>query len=162
MTATHRFRLADAAASRKFGAALAQTLRSGCIHWRGELGAGKTTCIRGLLHARGHDGPVRSPTYTLLEPYELDAGVVVHLDLYRLGDPEEVVMLGLDDWMTPGTLVLVEWPERGEGVIPPPDLTVALSYDRGRGGDEDAGRVAELQALSAAGRDALTTLASHG
>lgn len=98
------------------------------VYLRGELGAGKTTLVRAWLRGLGHEGPVRSPTYTLIEPYELPGGPCYHLDLYRLGDPEELEFLGLRDLLEVPALVLVEWPERGEGVLPPADLTIAIEH----------------------------------
>ncbi|UEX79907.1 tRNA (adenosine(37)-N6)-threonylcarbamoyltransferase complex ATPase subunit type 1 TsaE [Spiribacter halobius] len=119
--------LADAAATEALGARLAESLPArGSVHLVGDLGAGKTTLVRGLLRAAGHDGPVRSPTYTLVEPYAIGSGArVFHLDLYRLGDPEELEYIGLRELTAEG-LLLVEWPERGEGVLPAPLLSVRL------------------------------------
>jgi tRNA threonylcarbamoyladenosine biosynthesis protein TsaE len=93
----------------------------------GELGAGKTTLARGFLHALGVSGPVRSPTYTLVELYEVAGVNVVHADLYRLRDPQELQDLGLRDWAGPKHLWLIEWPERGAGLLPAPDLRVSLA-----------------------------------
>jgi tRNA threonylcarbamoyladenosine biosynthesis protein TsaE len=84
--------------------------------------------VRGLLRERGHTGSVRSPTYTLIEPYEGLDPPVVHLDLYRLGDPEELEYLGLRDLLGGSSLLLVEWPERGAGMLPPPDLEVRIEH----------------------------------
>jgi tRNA threonylcarbamoyladenosine biosynthesis protein TsaE len=93
----------------------------------GELGAGKTTLARGFLHALGVSGPVRSPTYTLVELYALAGMTAVHADLYRLRDPQELQDLGLRDWARPHHLWLIEWPERGAGFLPAPDLRVSLA-----------------------------------
>lgn len=93
----------------------------------GDLGAGKTSLARGVLRAAGHAGAVGSPTYTLMEPYNTPAGRVLHMDLYRLADPEELEYLGLRDELGDRTLVLVEWPERGGGVLPPLDVAVRLA-----------------------------------
>jgi tRNA threonylcarbamoyladenosine biosynthesis protein TsaE len=97
------------------------------IHLVGDLGAGKTTLARGFLRASGVIGPVRSPTYTLVEVYETPAVSVVHLDLYRLLDPSELEPLGLREYAGPGYLWLVEWPDRGTGRLPFPDLSVTLT-----------------------------------
>lgn len=97
------------------------------IYLSGDLGAGKTTWVRGFLHACGVTAAVRSPTYTLLEFYDLGAVTAVHLDLYRLRDASELEALGLRDWAQPGYLWLIEWPERGGGRLPPADLSVALA-----------------------------------
>lgn len=118
--------LADTAATEALGASIAVDCPAfACIHLRGELGAGKTTLVRGFLRAMGHTGPVRSPTYTLIEPYETSQGKVFHLDLYRLSDPEELEFIGLRDWVETGVM-LVEWPEKAVGVLPEPDIDLAL------------------------------------
>lgn len=111
---------------------------------RGELGAGKTTFARGFLQALGVAGPVRSPSYALLEIYELAQGRALHLDLYRLRDPEEVAALGLPDYDEPGCVWLIEWPERGAGLLPQPDLSIELVGDA-------AGHRARLVAGTAVG-----------
>jgi tRNA threonylcarbamoyl adenosine modification protein YjeE len=97
------------------------------IHLAGDLGAGKTTFARGFLRASGVTGPVRSPTYTLVEVYETPALYIVHLDLYRLLDPGELEPLGLREYARPGYLWLIEWPERGLDRLPLPDLSVTLT-----------------------------------
>ncbi|WP_290650975.1 tRNA (adenosine(37)-N6)-threonylcarbamoyltransferase complex ATPase subunit type 1 TsaE [Aquisalimonas sp.] len=111
----------------------------------GDLGLGKTTLVRGLLRAAGHAGSVRSPTYTLMEPYAVAGRRVLHLDLYRLGEPDELELLGLRDELGPGCLILVEWPCRGRGALPREDLRLHLD-ERGDG------REARLAACSATGR----------
>lgn len=128
-------RLADAAATEQLGQALAGPLARACVdtplvvHLEGPLGAGKTTLARGLLRGLGHEGRVRSPTFTLLEPYELPGCTVIHLDLYRLADPGELDYLGLVDMLAPGSLVLVEWAARGGDRLPQADLLIRLDYD---------------------------------
>ena len=97
------------------------------LHLEGALGAGKTTLARGFLQALGVAGPVRSPTYTLVEVYALAGVTAVHADLYRLRDPQELENLGLRDWAQPRHLWLIEWPERGAGYLPEPDLQVSLA-----------------------------------
>jgi tRNA threonylcarbamoyladenosine biosynthesis protein TsaE len=99
------------------------------VFLRGELGSGKSTFARGALRALGVQGSIKSPSYTLLETYELPAVTAVHLDLYRLLDPEELEHLGLPDYHRPGFLWLVEWPERGSGRLPPPDLELQFSIE---------------------------------
>ena len=97
----------------------------------GELGAGKTTLARGLLQALGVAGPVRSPTYTLVELYALQGVTAVHADLYRLRDPQELEDLGLREWAGPNHLWLIEWPQRGSGHLPAPDLRLSLTVQPG-------------------------------
>jgi tRNA threonylcarbamoyladenosine biosynthesis protein TsaE len=95
----------------------------------GELGAGKTTLARGLLAALGVEGPIRSPTYTLVEVYALPNCVGVHVDLYRLTDPDELEALGLRDLHVPGHVWIVEWPERAAGALPAPDVELRLAIE---------------------------------
>lgn len=117
------------------GQQIGQHLAPSTVVWlRGELGAGKTTLTRGILRSLGHDGAVKSPTYTIVEPYEaLAGGALYHFDLYRLGDPDELEYLGVRDYLTAGALLLVEWPDRGGALFPAPDLEVALTVlDDGR------------------------------
>ncbi len=111
----------------------------------GDLGAGKTTLVGGLLAQLGHVGPARSPTYSLIEPYRLADRDVYHCDLYRLKDPEELEDLGLRDLLLGSSVLLVEWPERAGDRLRPPDLQLALAYT-------DQGRRLSLQPASAAGQ----------
>jgi tRNA threonylcarbamoyladenosine biosynthesis protein TsaE len=144
----------SAEAQERLGAALAAGCPRPCIIFlEGDLGAGKTTLVRGFLRALGHDGPVRSPTFTLLEPYELGSGPVFHLDLYRLGDPEELAYLGLRDLLGGRAILLVEWPERGAGELPAPDLRIAIAHLA-------AGRRVEIDPLSPAGEACLVKVSA--
>ena len=101
------------------------------VYLTGDLGAGKTTLARGFLHALGVAGIVHSPSYNLMDVYETRTGPVVHLDLYRMRDPSELEPLGLRDEARPGVLWLVEWPQRGEGWLPPADVVITLGVDVG-------------------------------
>jgi tRNA threonylcarbamoyladenosine biosynthesis protein TsaE len=121
-------------ATRALGAKLGQALLVApreqpiVIFLNGELGAGKTTFVSGLLRAIGVNGPVRSPTYTLIEPYELQHIAVYHLDLYRLTEARDLDMLALRDLLQPGSVLLVEWAERGGIALPNADLVLGLRY----------------------------------
>ena len=114
------------------------------VYLEGELGSGKTTLARGLLRRLGVTGTIRSPTYTLLESYESQDWLVMHIDLYRLDGPQELEPLGFRDQLSAGALLLVEWPERAAQALPPPDLRIALTFAK-------EGRAAELRAASPAG-----------
>jgi tRNA threonylcarbamoyladenosine biosynthesis protein TsaE len=134
------------------GGRLAQRCLPGAvIYLRGELGAGKTTLARGFLRGLGHVGTVRSPTYTLVEPYETTRLVVWHLDLYRLVAPEELEYLGIREEIGGEVVFLVEWPEHGRGVLPPPDLEILIEH-------KASGRGVDLQALTARGEQMIVDL----
>lgn len=125
-----------------FGELLATQLMPGMLVFLdGELGAGKTTLARGIAWGLGHSGAVKSPTYTLVEPYESLRIPLYHFDLYRLGDPQELEFLGVGDYFRDDALVVVEWPERGVGYLPLPDLEIHIAVDEG-------GRVLTLTAQS--------------
>ncbi len=144
--------LADAAATEAFGARLAHCLSAGAVVFLdGDLGAGKTTLARGLLRALGYTGAVRSPTYTLVEPYETAAGPVYHFDLYRLVDPEELEFMGVRDFFGAEARCLVEWPARGAGWLPAADLTLQLER-------EGTGRRLRVVAGSGLGEEILACL----
>ncbi len=138
--------LPDEESMARFGVELAQATRSGgVVFLLGDLGMGKTTLSRGVLRGCGHKGSVKSPTYTLVEPYDTPAGIVYHFDLYRLADPEELEYLGIRDYFTDEALCLVEWPEKGEGMLPQPDLQIRLSLS-------GTGRELELTAITQKGQ----------
>jgi tRNA threonylcarbamoyladenosine biosynthesis protein TsaE len=118
--------------------------RPGVIYLQGDLGTGKTTLVRGLLRGFGYHGKVKSPTYTLVEPYPIDHLTVYHLDLYRLGSPEELEWIGIRDLMAEAALLLIEWPARGEGMLPPADLVITLRY-------QGEGRELQFRALTKEG-----------
>jgi tRNA threonylcarbamoyladenosine biosynthesis protein TsaE len=141
--------LPDESATQALGAALARALAPGLvIYLEGDLGAGKTALTRALLHAAGHKGAVKSPTYTLAEPYriELDGQTVnlIHYDLYRMSSAEEFLDAGFREDFDGNNICVVEWPEKGAPVLPPPDVQILLSVS-------GLGRTVELQALSELG-----------
>jgi tRNA threonylcarbamoyladenosine biosynthesis protein TsaE len=120
--------LADEDAMVAFGGRLAAVTQGlGTIFFEGDLGAGKTTLSRGLIRGLGHAGAVKSPTFTLVESYEIGRVRAFHFDLYRLVDPEELEYLGIRDYFDGESLCLVEWPQRGAGFLPKPDLTITIS-----------------------------------
>ena len=145
--------LPDEAATVAAGSVVGRALTSAAVVFlMGELGAGKTTFTRGALRGLGHAGSVKSPTYTLCEPYDLaDAGQFCHLDLYRLSNPEELEFLGIRDYVASGAMLFIEWPSKGEGWLPMPDLQVALV-------ESDNGRELKITALTDNGEDVLTRM----
>lgn len=107
----------------RFGASLSAKLHAGLvIYLEGQLGSGKTTLVRGILRGLGYTEKVKSPTYTIVEPYEFQGRAVYHFDLYRLNQPIELQQLGISDYVTDTTICLIEWPEKGEGYLPLPDI----------------------------------------
>jgi tRNA threonylcarbamoyladenosine biosynthesis protein TsaE len=150
--------LFDEAGTAALGAALARALIPGLtIYLHGDLGTGKTALTRALLHAAGYAGHVKSPTYTLAEPYaiRLDAHAhpieVMHFDLYRLGSADEFLDAGFREYFNDVSICIIEWPEKAQGVLPSPDIAVFLHV-------VNSGRDVELQALSDKGRECLERL----
>ena len=126
--------LADEQAMSDFGARIARVTQGhGLIFLEGNLGMGKTTLSRGIIRGLGHVGAVKSPTFTLVEPYEIGDVRAFHFDLYRLVDPEELEFLGIRDYFEDDALCLIEWPQKGAGFLPKADLTITISpQDSGR------------------------------
>lgn len=141
----------DEAALVAIGHHLGNVCHRGTVYLRGNLGAGKTTLCRGVLRSRGHGGAVKSPTYTLVEPYELAGGKVYHFDLYRLGDPEELEYMGVRDYFDGDCLCIVEWPERGLGFLPEADINIAIRVEGG-------GRRVSIMASSPSGQKVVNRL----
>lgn len=146
------FDIADEQAMEAMGARVGEALGwRGILYLTGDLGAGKTTFSRGLIRGLGHRGAVKSPTFTLVEPYELCGHRIFHFDLYRLVDPEELEFLGIRDYFAPDSLCLIEWAEKGKGVLPSPDLTITIA-------PQGAGRSLQVQGSSDHGAAVLQKL----
>jgi tRNA threonylcarbamoyladenosine biosynthesis protein TsaE len=128
-----------------------QAQQSLVVFLNGDLGAGKTTLTRGFVRGMGHQGNVKSPTYTLVEPYELPPWQVYHFDLYRLSDPEELEYMGIRDYFSDNCCCFIEWPEKGEGLLANADIVINMAY-------QDEQRVIELQACSIRGQGVLQQL----
>lgn len=123
--------LEDEAATHEFASKLAVQIQAPCIlYLQGDLGAGKTTLTRGFLRALGYHGPVRSPTFTLIESYDINQQKIFHVDLYRLNSPEEIEFIGLRDYFTDDVIGLIEWPERAIDLLPPPDFICELKIHK--------------------------------
>ena len=111
------------------GSAVGRALAAGAVVFlMGELGAGKTTFTRGALRALGHAGSVKSPTYTLVEPYQIDIGYINHFDFFRIEHPDELDYIGLEEYFSVDTLSLIEWPDKGRGSLPNDDLTISVDF----------------------------------
>jgi len=147
--------LRDAEATARAGAALAPMLQGGMVVTvHGELGSGKTTLVRGLLRARGVSGPVKSPTYTLVEHYPVSSLYFYHFDFYRFMNPNEWDSAGMSDYFHDDAVCIVEWPERVAGLLPVPDLALSLAYAA------DGGRDLAAEAFTVEGERCLTALAA--
>lgn len=151
--------LADEAATVGLGTALAEVVKNNIkkgitVYLNGDLGAGKTTLTRGFVRGMGHQGNVKSPTYTLVEPYELTPWQVYHFDLYRLADPEELEFMGIRDYFSDNSCSFIEWPEKGQGLLAAPDLIIDLAYQQEQ-------RTVSLTSQSLLGEQVLNCLAKH-
>ncbi len=145
--------LPDEAATLALGAALGASLEPGLVvYLRGELGAGKTTLARGVLRGLGYRGPVRSPTYTLVELYEVSRLHLHHFDFYRFHDPREWIDAGFRESFNGRNVSLIEWPEKAAGSVPPADVEITLA-------PSDSGRNASFTSSSLAGQKCLASLA---
>ncbi len=141
--------LENEAAQLRLASVLAAHCEAGSVIFlEGDLGTGKTTLVRGFLQSLGFQGNVKSPTYTLVEPYQLAAQSIYHFDLYRLGEPDELEYAGGRDYFDGESICLIEWPEKAEGYLPEPDLVCQLSY---QSLDGVQGRGCELKANSVKG-----------
>lgn len=138
-----------------FGEKIAQVIRQLnaplLIVLNGDLGAGKTTLSRGILSGLGHMGAVKSPTYTIVEPYDLDIGKVFHFDLYRLMDQEELYDIGFNDYLSESRLCMIEWPDKGGSLVPEADISLQINPN-------GLGREVILTAQTSLGVNALTSL----
>jgi tRNA threonylcarbamoyladenosine biosynthesis protein TsaE len=155
MDSTWSTLLHDECATQHCATALAHALSSGVVYLVGDLGAGKTTLTRYWLQALGHQGNVKSPTYTLIEPYQL-AHPIYHFDLYRLDDPYELELMGMRDYLEdPAALLLIEWPQKGQPIIPLADWHIQLTTCA------DQSRQLRIDAPTLQGQQALRTLMHH-
>lgn len=159
MADERRHFLEDEVATEQFGRELAKCVAGSgkglVVFLEGNLGMGKTTVSRGVMRGLGHEGAVKSPTYTLVEPYEDLQPPAYHFDLYRLGDAEELEYMGIRDYFAGDNLCLIEWPERGKGILPDPDLEIHLER-------QDQGRLVVMTARSSRGVRLLNELELTG
>ena len=148
--------LTDTESTERLGAALAACCsEAAMIHLQGPLGSGKTTLVRGFLRRLGISGAIKSPTYTLVEPYTSAGRPMFHFDLYRLEDQEALEMLGFRDYLEGNSVCLIEWPEQAGGLLPAADITIALSVT-------DSGRTASLTSATEYGASLLKSLKFSG
>lgn len=156
---SYRLFLENEAAQLRLASVLATHCEAGSVIFlEGDLGAGKTTLVRGFLKSLGFQGNVKSPTYTLVEPYQLADQSIYHFDLYRLGEPDELEYAGGRDYFDGESICLIEWPEKAEGYLPEPDLVCQLSYQTL---DGVQGRGCELKANSAKGEQMILAVSNQ-
>ena len=140
----------------KLAASIARHTKAGCVIFlEGDLGAGKTTFVRGFLQSLGFTGNVKSPTYTLVEPYLINGQQIYHFDLYRLGEPDELEYAGGRDYFDEQSICLIEWPEKAAGYLPVADVLCQLSYKTEQGHE---GRLCELSSSTQKGREIIDSL----
>ncbi|MDV6317288.1 tRNA (adenosine(37)-N6)-threonylcarbamoyltransferase complex ATPase subunit type 1 TsaE [Idiomarina sp. HP20-50] len=152
MTEVHQFELGNEDETLALAKTFSQVLHVPLVvYLRGELGAGKTAFCRGVIQALGHVGAVKSPTYTLVEPYQLKGWRIHHFDLYRLADPEELEYMGIRDYFADDTLNFIEWPDKGAGWLPSADIEIRIEY-------AGNGRKITFSALTEAGHRIIKTL----
>ena len=129
----------------EIGSKLASYLKGGeVIYLKGDLGAGKTTLVRGALNGLGHTGNVKSPTFTIVESYSIDDYIIYHFDLYRINDEDELEYIGIRDYCDDSAICFFEWPERGGDLLPDADILISLSY-------QNEGRALEISTFSEIG-----------
>ena len=154
MTKPLQYDIADESALHAFAAQLAKIIgKRALIFLEGTLGAGKTSFARGFIQALGYKDRVKSPTYTLVEPYQVHQQQIYHFDLYRLADANELFFLGIEDYLAADAICLIEWPSKGEGVLPAADLSVEIDV-------LPQGRQLRLTAATPHGEKILERLAS--
>ncbi|MGM0906446.1 MAG: tRNA (adenosine(37)-N6)-threonylcarbamoyltransferase complex ATPase subunit type 1 TsaE [Pseudomonadota bacterium] len=152
MTEVHQCKLANEAETLALAKKFSEVLQTPLVvYLKGELGAGKTAFCRGVIQALGHSGAVKSPTYTLVEPYQLQGWRIHHFDLYRLADPEELEYMGIRDYFAEDTLNFIEWPDKGYGWLPGADIEIRIEY-------AGEGRKITFSALTEAGQRIIKTL----
>ncbi|EWH08714.1 hypothetical protein DS2_16219 [Catenovulum agarivorans DS-2] len=149
---SYHINLVDADATVALGKRLAELLTAPCVVYLvGDLGAGKTTFSRGLIQGFGYQGNVKSPTYTLVEPYELANVSIYHFDLYRLADPQELEFIGIEEYFNQSSICLVEWPDKGQGWLASADIQINIEHNNEQ-------RSATIDAMSALGETIVATL----